>query len=403
MRNIYTLIYALLITTGLAAQKYSKAIITDVNYLRRTSTSVDGYSFPFYFNNKILVKEIHETIKEQARKKFKINEVEFLSPDAIKYVDDIFSPALNVRDKALKDNEKGTIYIAVETIMQENVVINNVVNYKLTTRVKAYNYKGRKVYKFKNNIPFITTVGDEITGRVEMGEKDFFTFYMDGIAEAFRGKDKKTKKRFINKPPTSHYDDFISETEKFYLVPTNKGYAYGKDLNNLQDVIGFSGNFWHTSRSEFDIKKLFKGNTVNEGYNLSNFFQKQDYLVKLKGGENTFLNFLTVSSDVEIEFRKNRKEFVGYFTYDSSDLLEGQFNNEKYLVKWVPEFNCAEVFCNREKIIVINELPDRKVAYIHKSLNENQLGDLFNVMFAYDFAAAIYEKLDAMSSNDYVD
>ncbi|MBN1116309.1 MAG: hypothetical protein JXA77_03825 [Bacteroidales bacterium] len=391
----------ILFSQNLAAQKYHKAVVTDINYLLRLGEGTNQETFPMYFQHQEFINDIQSDIARYSKNRFGVDTVIFDNPGKINYLENFTAPKLKVKEAA-KSGEKGTIYISVETILQLSIMTNTGVTYSFMTRVKAYNHKGRSVYKFKNKIPFTPMIEEDIVGAVEMSEQDFYVFYFDGLLNAFEGKIKREEKRYNLKPPTEHYSEFLSNAEKFYLVPNYRSYLYGRSMDDLKEVVTFKDKFFDGLDNEFDLGNIFEGNKVRYSYRLTNTLKNEDYIIKIKSSESTLFNFLSISSGVQIAIQNDKKEDVGEFQYSYNE-LEGTFKEKKYKIIWIPEFYCAEVTTDDGLKILINELGDRKVLFIHNSLSEEQLEDIFNLAFIYDFAAQAQAEAEAKASNDAAD
>lgn len=400
MKNFITFFILCLLTVQFSfAEKFQKAVVTDVNYLLRSNMMVSQNTFPFYFHHQEFIDDIQSDIQKYVKQRFKVDTVTFLSPGVVNYTSGAFALPEKAKETANKLHEKETVYLAVETILQMGTSVNGESSYVFFTRINAYNSNGKRVFKFKNKIPFTPVRGDEIVGLAEMSEQDFYAFYFDGLQFAFEGKMKKVEKRFIQKPPTNHFDEFLGQAEKFYLLRERKGYSYGRELQSVGDVIVFKNNFWKSSDSDFNIDNLFKGNKVKDSYYLTNLMKKEDYSVTLKASDKTVLDFLSITSDVKIEIKSRDKELLGNFSYSYNN-LDGTFRGKHYKINWLPEYQCAEVISDNSLKILINELGKYKVIYIHNSVSEEELGDVFNLAFMFDFAAQVQQKLAEKSAEN---
>lgn len=404
MNKIFAILFTTICyTTSVFSQKYQKAVVTDVNYFIESGAMANSDNFPFYFQHPEFITDIQDDIKKYIHEKFGIDTVIFQNPGTIWHSEGFLPPELKARDLAKKQAGKNVLYVGVETVLKEAAIINGTFLYKMITRVKAYKKGGKKVYKFKNQIPFETYRGEEITGHIQMKEQDFYAFYFDGLEMAFSGKVKKVDRRYLEQPPTDFYNDFLNNAEKFYMVRESNGYSYGNNMESLSEILAFKGDLLNAFGKELDLGNLFEGNFINEGYMVKNFLKDKDYRVKLKGGENTLFNFISVSKDIEIDFSDMEKKEVGKFTYKSNDEMNGQFQGDNYQFIWNNEYNVVEVRTDNEKIILINDLGDRKVVFVRKNITEKELGDLYNLIFAYDFALAAKIKAEANASNDRED
>ncbi len=385
------------------AQKFDKAIVTDVNYLVRSGGIADASTFPFYFHHPEFIQDVHSDIRKYVKQKFKVDTVIFDTPNKISYTESWSAKKIKAKEQALASQEKSTVYLSLESIIQETSTINGVSNFKFTTRVKAYKSGGKTAFKFKNNIPFEVFEGENITGRIMMKEEDFYTFYLDGLQLALEGKQKKSEKRFIEQPPTHHYDDFLATSEIFYMTRIKKGYSYGKSKDNQVPVLSFANKFWRGIGSEIDFGNLFESNKAKDGYKLTNNFKNEEYLVLLEASEGTILNFLSVSSDVEIKFKDENKNEIGNFSFSYTDDLEGYFRNKKYLVDWNEEYGITEVKADNEMIMLIKMRGNQYVMWVKNSVSEEQLGDIFNLVFVYDFSFAVRAEAQEKAANDSAD
>ncbi len=400
MNKIFAVLFSVICTTLAFGQKYEKAVITDVNYILQlggTTTNTDN--FPFYFYYPEFIADIHSDIRKYTKEKFQVDSVEFYLPDSVFYTQAYFAPELKVRDAAKSSHDKSVVYISVETLIRESAIINGVFLYKMITRVKAYRGGGKKLYKFKNQIPFETYRWEEITGNLLISENDFYTFYFDGLEMAFSGEIAKVEKRYIEQPPTTHYADFLQNSEKFYMIREKRKVSYGKDMKNLNEIISFRVNPLNVLDDELDFGNIFEGNFINDGCYLKNNFKNEEYKVKLKGGENTLFNFLTVSKDIEINFLDKEKEEIGKFTFSSDDVMNGRFGDREYKMLWNYEYDVAEISSD-VMLMLINILDGTKIIFVRKDISEQELGDIFNLIFAYDFALAAKLKAEANASND---
>jgi hypothetical protein len=404
MNKIFAIFFSAICCTNLVfSQKYQKAVVTDVNYILQlggTTTNTDN--FPLYFYYPEFIADIDSDIRKYTKEKFLVDSVEFYLLDSVFYTQAYFAPDLKVRDAAKFSHDKSVVYISVETLIRESAIINGVVLYKMITRVKAYRGGGKKIYKFKNQIPFETYRGEEITGNILMKENDFYAFYFDGLEMAFSGEIAKVEKRYIEQPPTKHYEDFLQNSEKFYMIQEKRKISYGKDVDDLSEILSFRSSPLNILDDELDFGNIFEGNFINDGCYLTNNFKNEEYKVKLKGGENTLFNFLSITKDIEINFLDKEKKEVGKFTFSSDGVMNGKFKDREYKMLWNYEYDVAEI-SSSEMLMLINVLDDRKVIFVRNDISEQELGDIFNLIFAYDFSLAAKLKAEANASNDRED
>jgi len=392
MKGIFALIGAVFFTWTSFGQAYKKVVVTDFNYFMRDNVPmVNPTAFPFYFSEKQFIIDIQDEVSKQAKSKFSSDTVIFTSPKGIFYSEGTFVPKLTVKNTAKSVHEEGTLYLGIETILQLGISVNNVTTYHFITEITGYNSKGKKVYNFKNIIPFVTIAGDEIVGQVEMAAQDFYNFYFDGMIEAFAGKNKTLEKRYVRRPPDDHYVDFLSTTEQFYLVSESNGYRYGKKPEDAKKVISYKYNFWRSSHGGFHVEGLFSANNIKEGYDVTNVLQNKNYKVKFFAGNHTFFDAVTFSSGLTVELFNDNKVQVGNLSFDDQTGFTGTLNNAEYSIRWNSDYHCDEVYFGDSLTILVNELNDYKVIFLQNTVSEQQLANFFNLIFAYDLSMTILQ------------
>jgi hypothetical protein len=373
----------------LFSQEYEKAIVTDLNYFRRINGNVTEENFPFYFMHKEFILDVQHEIALQLKAKYNLNDVYFLSEDSIYYAEGSVVPSTEAKDYARYTHRDKTIYVSVETILQSHMVLNDEQVYRFTTRVEVFNYKGRRIYKFKNHIPFVSVFSDEIAGRAFMGEQDFYTFYFDGIFLAFEGKYPNVTKRYVNKPTAEKYLSFVNSAEKFYLNLGATGYNFGKDLSNLSEILHFPLNYWTTDDGVFDIINLVTTDFLENGYTLLNRLDKKEYNVRLKGGVNSLRNKYSLKDPVDFTIETSTGGLLGHFRQSHEGNLLGAYQNQNVEFKWVDNYSCLEVYFNGSLLALVNYFGDQKVLFLTKAIDRKQLLALTNLLFVYDYAEAI--------------
>lgn len=396
MKKIYLMLFSLCLVGQLSSQTYKKAVITAVHYsVQQSSEASMGEAFPFYFQHKEFTQDIFSDIEKYTRSKFNVDTVVFSEPRQVQTSFNSFRPSLNAREIALTEKNPETVYIEVLTFLNLRHITNDIPVYGFHTFVKAFNFKGKEIYQSKITIPFETMRGEEIADQAMMGEEDFYAFYFEGLEQAFAHENKKIEKRFVMKPTAGYYKDFVSATEKFYMVRIPKGYAYGQNIDQMKDVLTFKNNFWNTSGTSYNFEGIVSGNWLKEGYRMMNHLNNEEYLVKLKGGETTFFNFATAVSSVEVIFRDMEKTEIGNFTFNWDEALTGRLRSKEYRVQFNTLYFCSEVYSGNQMIALLNYLPDRTVIYVHQTATEEQLADLFSLIFIWDFSINLRQQAEA--------
>lgn len=384
MRIIWPLLLPFLLIIPAKSQDNKKLLVTEVNYLRRPGKFVNSETFPFYFHHKEFIKDVHSDIQKHLEKRFGKLNVEFLTPDSIYYTEALIAPATSVRQIAKSKSTIADYYASVETMLGESSEINGVINYSFNTKVKVYNNKGQQLFKFRNKIPFVVTLDESIVGKAEISETDFYTFYLDGLEMAFGGDVQVADKRYIVKPPTNNYDEFLGLSEKFYLQRKGKEYFYGASSQNLQSIYSFS----EVVNNEDVVLFFFNDYVVHDKYNVYNNFTGDSMLIKLKTDEVKFESIQDDIGSVIIEaFNKENKE-GRFFAVDYSEYA-GELLEYEFSVKWNEEFLVHEIFIDDALMFLLYDFNEEQIIHIHRSVNEEQLGQLFNLVFMFDYLQAI--------------
>lgn len=383
----------LLFSVSLLAQNYNKAIVTDLNFIRRYSVEVDGDKFPFYFNHKEFVIDIQDEIRNLIQKKFQISDVLFLTPDSIYYSDQTTMPKTQAKDYAQVTQRDQTIFIAIESIIQIYTVIDQERTFRFTTRIKVYDGKGKVIYRFKNHIPFVPVYGDPIAGIIDISEQDFYTFYFDGLYYAFQGKESIVRKVYNIKPMAEDYIDFTLNAEKLYLETENNGYDYGQDYERLSEVASFSINYWAGDNDKFDFINLATVEFLDGGYNFTNKLDNNEYQVRLKGGVNSLKKTYDPLANITWQLLFADGEVVGEVVYNKKSNLVGKYADTDIELIWNGNFSCIEIKYRGETKALVNYSTDSKVLYLSKDINRNELIALINCMFVYDYSRAVRTRL----------
>lgn len=379
------------------SQAYTKVIVTDINYTLRCFEGVNEELFPLYFYHQEFIDDIQSDIGSYISEKFRIDTVLFLNPGTVN--DKISLMPVRTKAKQISESEdKRTLCLAVETTLQFSGTYLNVSVYHFITRVRAFS-KGEQVYKFTNRIPFTPILGDDISGMTVLGEQDFYALYFEGLKMAFEGQVKKAERWYIPKPPTPYYEAFVSQSNKYYLVSRKNVYLYGTSLDSLKETIVFSDKFFNGIDGEVVLDNILGMKTVQDRYYLINKRTNEEYSIKILASGGKAFNFFDVTSGADITIKKSDKEDAGSFHY-SYGLLEGNFKDKNYRIDWKPEFHSAELFVDGELMMLINELKDRKVLFLHNSYTEIELADIFNLAFIYDFAAEAQNRVNEKAAND---
>lgn len=401
MKKLYLASCLIVLSLGSYTQTNKMGVVTNVDYFISNSYGINSKSFPFYFYHKEFIADVLSDISIHVKEKFSLDTVLFLDPNKINYSEGTFAPSQNGKEIAKTSGVRGNLYIQIRTSITDRIVINGASGYSFVTKVKVFDHRGKTKYKFKNEIPFVVTEGDEITGIVEIAEQDFYAFYFDGIKYVFEGKPKTSEEFFISKPPTSRYDSFLAQSEKFYITQTEKGYSYGPDLETLKEVLVFREDQKNSRDGESFFEDIFDKNRVRDGYNLINKFQDKEFLVKVQGEHKEWFNFFSSSEPIEVNFLDSLDQISGHFSLEwYSSKLNGKFADRSYNVNWEGNYDCSEVHHKEDIIALIIRRSDYNIVYVSNLISEEILGDIFNVVFAWDFSHEVKSKIQAKANEE---
>lgn len=392
--KIFITAFFLFISVASYSQQYESAIVTDLNFLRRSNILVTEETFPFYFHHKAFASDVQNEIRLLLFKKYGIKEVLFFTPDSITYRDQPTAWDTQAKEFARGTQRANTLFIEVETILQMYTQIDQELTYRFTTKVRAFDYRGKRVYKFKNHIPFTPVYGDAIAGSVNISEEDFYVFYFDGLRYAFEGKRGVADKRYNIKPMVEQYENFTNSSSKFYLETASDGYHYGRIYNQLSELVYFTINYWSEDGDEpFDFLNLATVDFLDGGYNFINRLDNNEYVVRMKGGinslKNTFDPFADITWQLLLADGTKKSEVV----YDDKSTLKGRYEGVNISFEWKEINSCIEVFIDEEMLALINYSTSSKVLYLSDKITRDQLITIVNCIFMYDYANAVRNKI----------
>jgi hypothetical protein len=392
-RLLYFCLGLIIISSGLKAQHFSKAVVTDVVFVRQTNSKVNSLTFPFYFQEKGFIADVLGDIEKYLKQKFLVDSVEFSFPDSINYYSNFYPQDIKLKSKAKNKGGKDVLYTSVKTTVQQAAVINGTQLYKFITELTVYTGRGRLYYKFKNSIPFETFAGEDISGNIQMSDYDFYVFYFDGIQKAFEGIIKRDERRYVARPLTEKYADFAGHAEKFYMNLSGGSYNYGNDFENLVEVLDLKNNNLLAGSGYFNFPMVFQSEMISDGIFLANKLNDKKYVVSLGEGNKYVNAYANSSTPILVYFLNQNTDTATMFSYDRKDTLTAFIDSMHYKLALNENLNCYELFCNDSLIAAINEMEDRKVILVSDYITENQLGEMFNILFAFDYAMAVEDRL----------
>lgn len=391
MKKLLILLLYLSNTLNINAQGYHKVILTDVKFLSRQTPNDSKESFPNYFVDQLFTENILSNIGSMVRERYNAQRVEYALPGVIEYKFGSFADGTRL-NKFASAPAIGNIFVSIESIVQFSSSVNGKTFYKLITEVNSIDGKGKKVYHFINKIPFSIKTNDSITGLEKISKGDLFNLYLDGVQNALIGKHKKLEPRIYIKPTSTYYKEFLANSEKLYMIPGNNIYNYGKTIETSNKIVlEFKYNMWRSIGGNISGNILDNSNRIKDEYKLSNLFTKEDYLVKLSGGSSNLFNILTIGSEFKIEFNKGYVK-VGSFIVTDWNRIEGNFNGNNFIVNQNPIYAVQEIYKSGTLIALVNSTENKKTIFLKKDTSEQELGELFNLIFAWDFTMMLKQK-----------
>ncbi len=382
MKITFSLLISLLAIFG-SAQHYKKALVTDINYTLKKAQNINSTTFPFYFHQKEFIQDVYKDIEKHLIKRFGDMEIEFLRYDSISYAASHFNQPTYAKAISKTKSSLADLYVSIESTLKLVADLDGIITYSFITKVKAFNSKGRSVYKFQSNIPFSITLDDNITGNAEIGENDFYFFYLDGLKLAFEGKSQLEPKRFISKPS---FKEFLDYAYKFDLTIKLRTYYYGSDIENQKKVFEFTDEF---------PKNVTKGNKIGpyfdnllDKYYIINHFNSDSLIVQLKKDPDLENKLLYGTSGLEMEILE-KDTIVGNVELKSVTNIEGNLYGINFLVKRNDRFLVSEFYIDNQLRFLMKNPGRKRIIYIHKDTSEKELSQFFNLIFIHDYFVAL--------------
>ncbi len=372
----------------LTGQEFKQAYVMDLNYLCRTSEEVRLADFPFYYS-KSFAKEVQNEIKLQLKKRFKLENVYFLNADSIYYYAAGYTIATEARDYARYTRRDSTLYVSVETTVQGFGQIGDEFLYRFITKVNVYNNKGKRIYKYKNLIPFVSEESEVISGKAKMTDQDFYSFYLDGIQYAFEGKYKQVTKRYVSKPFAPEYQSFIDVFEKFYLEPDYNGIEFGSSFDDKIKVLNYEIEKKRDLSSELLFTQAVSIDNLEEGFKIENYLDSSMYRVRVKGGIDYFEGKYDPETDFTLEILDLTDTVIGELIFDKKYNLSGTYKNRKINIDVNYSNDCYEVYYDEQLIALINPFDYYSVYYLTPDITNDELSDLITISFTQLFARGI--------------
>lgn len=372
----------------LNGQEYKQAIVTDLNYLCKTSDNLRLADFPFYYSNSF-VEEVQKEITTQIKKRFAVENVYYLNADSIYYYAAGYSISAEAKDYARYTKRDSTLYVSVETMIQAFAQIGDELLYRFVTKVNVYNNKGKRIFDYKNIIPFVSVETEIISGKAEMSAEDFYNFFLDGIDYAFEGKYGQVTKRYISKPFASEYLGFIYQFNKFYLVPGYTGIDFGSSVDGATKVLDYKIEI--KSNVSFDLlyTQMVSVDNLDNGVVIDNYLDSLEYSVRMKGGVDYFEGKHDPETEFTLEVLNASKNVIGEFRYDEKYNLSGTFNKRKVNFDVNSNYDCYEVYYDDQLVALINPGESNSVYYLTPDITSDELTDLMTISFTQLFARGI--------------
>lgn len=384
MKSFYIFLIFILAYIPANSQNSKKALVSEVNFIRRTGTYVHSETFPFYFHHKEFTSDVHKDISMYLKKKFGVSEVDFLYPDSIFYQESLFAPQTSSKELAKAKSSIADIYASVETILSESSDFEGIITYSFDTRIRVYNSKGKKLLKFRNRIPFVVTMNEFFTGDAEMSELDFYTFYLDGLEYAFAGELPEVNKRYITKPPTEYYAAFMSRAEKLYVKRQSKTYYIGPNHNELKPLYSFN----EKPLDKNGIKLEYRDYIIHDRYVAHNKQSAETLEMRLYKDKDLLHKIIADTHGIKIEVFKDYVK-IGEMTSMSQSIISGNINGISYKIQGNKKYFATEVYIGEQLRFLVNELENERVVFCHNTNSMKELYRFFDIIFILDYFRAL--------------
>lgn len=396
-RFLILFVFSLCLNNSIFCQNKDVAIIQSLQYFVKTTEYLDESFFPAYTTDSIFLKDITNEINYWCKEKFGVKKIEYALPDSIKVKYGQFCTSWKNKKVKTPDN---SISVFIRTTLKIGKITDSAFIYTFNTKVIVKDSQDHEKVVFSSKMPFITEFSDDITDQVEMGKTDFHNFYIDGIKAAFKEKDKVFKIRYIYKPQTNDYKEFLTDPKIFNIERVENHYmlytdSLLPDLNLFfnQSILEIDQKLWLESLGPGQIKMfIYSHPAAKYGFTLSNKSNKINYTVKLKMDDYTSSIVYYKKKDIQFSINEGTTP-VGKFNYSANDNLSGRLNNEMYFTKWSEIHGVTEIYKDSNLVALIKELDDYLWIYYKEPISDDQKADLFTLLFACDFGFAVRKQV----------
>lgn len=380
--TLFIALFIQFISFSVRGASFKRAEIVEVSYTCKKGVWVDTSYFPLYFHHKNFVTDVLGDIEKYTKEKFGIEDVGFRFPDSIKYQQLSWKPISTLKDYAKSKADPNTVYVSVNTLLREFAQIGNEIIYYFITDVNILNHKGRSVYKFRNKIPFVVYNNEYIGGKIELGEQDFYRFYLDGVYFAFNGEKKVEEKQIVFKPPTPYYASYVENSWMFFLELKGKEYRYGSKEDRLAKVLSFKEA--NLGKKPTKLYAQDQASYVWDRYMLINHLFNDSVFIAVEDEyiESTYES--RTAKGIKIYLQSGGKR-TGSFYFKKGKETHGVINDIEFRLIWKEKFVALEIYSQGKLLALVNYIDNLRSVFIVKDYTREQFGNVLIASFIYDY------------------
>lgn len=375
-------------------QEYDHAVVTDVHFTCHTNM-ISAEQFPMYFHEELFIQDVHAEIRQLIKASFNIDKTVFINPDSILYVYGK-TPKKKIDELAPK-MEHEVLLIAISTKIQANLSNSSLPRYAFNTRVIAKDRRGKLRYSFKHSQGFMPEVREKIPGKALLAERDFYSFYIQGLQEAFKGENKKTPDLYTEIPHAQEYKDFASHAQKYYCSYTDKALLFGNQANSMRKVLQIDFKFWKEFWGNNQrIEQIMKHDSLNNHFKLTNSFLSKQYEMVLLGKFIPIFNSISIFNIKKLEL-KEEGLVKGTFLFENSKIANAHFSANNFSFKYNQELEAVEIYSQDVLYALIYQPYEDKIIYLNQTSTEQQLGDFLTLLGIYQIAEVVNSPSGSLS------
>lgn len=366
----------------LSAGQISRAVIMESSFYRITSDIVSPDYFPDFFYYPEFINDIYNDILKYTSEKFDADTIEFTFKDSVSVEDVMVLPGFDVNDY-IHTADSSVIYVNTRTIIKSGNRLNDD-DYLFITEVLIFNDFGEILHSFGNRIPFASYYGEFITDRSVLGENDFYSLFLDGLELAFQGEVEETELFYFEKPQARNYNQFIANSQRFYLKDTNNTYLYGSSKSELYPVLEYSPLQNEDKKVRNFLDNITGYHRLPKGYQYTNTFSGSSYVIRYTNYKESVSNYISDREYNSIEIFNSEFDTAGAFSMINENVIKGYLHNSVCKIEWKDLHSCYEITIFDDRVALLYEPEKTRHLYVSRSIDESQLKTLFDLLFVCD-------------------